>query len=202
MKQTIKVGTLTAAATFLAFYLLAAFVLWDVGWIFDLGNWRPVQRAMFVYFMVIIPFVFGSVAGSEVLSENGCPIARGLRTVAEGLTLHSSAEACLRGADEIEDLKAANETLHGLVTNREAEIERLKVERDAWMHETDLAKAKIETAESALRLVREALKNILSANDEFRASLPADWEGDPLHDACEAARPLVAVYQDDGGCNA
>ncbi|WP_425909008.1 hypothetical protein [Nitrobacter sp. TKz-YC02] len=36
-----------------------------------------------------------------------------------------------------------------------------------------------------------ALNAILSANDDFRAGLPQDWEGDPLQDACEAARDLV-----------
>lgn len=29
---------------------------------------------------------------------------------------------------------------------------------------------------------------ILDAEDEFRECLPHEWEGDPLHDACEIAR--------------
>jgi len=36
--------------------------------------------------------------------------------------------------------------------------------------------------------LRELLTAILAANDEFRASLPEDWEGDPLQDACDEAR--------------
>jgi hypothetical protein len=40
------------------------------------------------------------------------------------------------------------------------------------------------TEGQAERLLREILK----ANDEFRSSLPDDWEGDPLQDACAEAK--------------
>jgi hypothetical protein len=36
-----------------------------------------------------------------------------------------------------------------------------------------------------------AIKVILAKNDEFRAGMPDRWEGDPLQDACEAARILI-----------
>jgi len=36
-----------------------------------------------------------------------------------------------------------------------------------------------------------ALLSILVAEDEFRASLPKDWDGDPLHDACVNARAVL-----------
>jgi hypothetical protein len=36
-----------------------------------------------------------------------------------------------------------------------------------------------------------AIKVILAKNDEFRAGMPDGWEGDPLQDACEAARILI-----------
>lgn len=36
-----------------------------------------------------------------------------------------------------------------------------------------------------------ALETVLSANDEFRAAMPDDWEGDPLQDACESARAVL-----------
>ena len=39
----------------------------------------------------------------------------------------------------------------------------------------------------------DAILEILKANDEFRAGMPDEWEGDPLQDACEAARKLVAA---------
>src|SRR5580693_6654241 len=39
-----------------------------------------------------------------------------------------------------------------------------------------------------------AIVDILKANDEFRAGMPDGWEGDPLHDACEAARKLVLSF--------
>lgn len=40
-------------------------------------------------------------------------------------------------------------------------------------------------------VLRGALKKIIEANDEFRAQLPRGWDGDPLNDACQAARPLL-----------
>ncbi len=40
--------------------------------------------------------------------------------------------------------------------------------------------------------LKMALVRIIEANDRFRKSLPDDWEGDPLNDACEAARALLA----------
>lgn len=41
--------------------------------------------------------------------------------------------------------------------------------------------------------LRAALADIMAANDDFRKSLPEDWEGDLLQDACERARPLLGV---------
>jgi hypothetical protein len=37
----------------------------------------------------------------------------------------------------------------------------------------------------------KALKNIIAENDRFRAAMPDDWEGDPLQDACTAARETL-----------
>lgn len=48
----------------------------------------------------------------------------------------------------------------------------------------------VEAVNSRAALVK-ALTDILAANDEFRAGMPDGWEGDPLQDACNAARPLV-----------
>jgi hypothetical protein len=39
--------------------------------------------------------------------------------------------------------------------------------------------------------VISALQSVLEENDEFRATLPADWEGDTLHDACEEAKKVL-----------
>jgi hypothetical protein len=36
-----------------------------------------------------------------------------------------------------------------------------------------------------------AIKVILAKNDDFRDGMPDGWEGDPLQDACEAARILI-----------
>lgn len=35
------------------------------------------------------------------------------------------------------------------------------------------------------------LRKIIERNDEFRASLPGDWEGDPLNDVCNDARQYL-----------
>jgi hypothetical protein len=43
----------------------------------------------------------------------------------------------------------------------------------------------------------KALRDILAANDEFRAGMPDEWDGDPLQDACEAARVLVGQQSND-----
>lgn len=39
--------------------------------------------------------------------------------------------------------------------------------------------------------LRAALRSIIDANSEFRATLPPDWESDPVNDACEAARSVI-----------
>lgn len=39
--------------------------------------------------------------------------------------------------------------------------------------------------------LRAALVAILDAEQNFRESMPKDWEGDPLTDACEAARKVL-----------
>lgn len=38
----------------------------------------------------------------------------------------------------------------------------------------------------------EALARIIAANDEFRRALPADWQSDPVNDACDAARAALS----------
>lgn len=35
------------------------------------------------------------------------------------------------------------------------------------------------------------IQDILNANTDFRAGMPEDWDGDPLQDACDAARFLL-----------
>lgn len=36
-----------------------------------------------------------------------------------------------------------------------------------------------------------ALRDIIRANDEFRKTLPDNWESNPVNDACERARSLI-----------
>lgn len=45
--------------------------------------------------------------------------------------------------------------------------------------------------------VVDALKNVLKANDDFRAGMPPDWEGDPLQDACDAAKASLALLHEE-----
>ena len=42
----------------------------------------------------------------------------------------------------------------------------------------------------------KALKDILEANDSFRAGMPDGWEGDPMQDACIAARQILASVKE------
>lgn len=56
---------------------------------------------------------------------------------------------------------------------------------DAWMNRC--FKAEADRDKLAMAIIE-----ILKANDDFRAGMPQGWEGDPLQDACEAARKLVA----------
>lgn len=44
------------------------------------------------------------------------------------------------------------------------------------------------SAEAKLAQAVEALDDVLAANQRFRDQMPADWEGDPLQDACDRAR--------------
>lgn len=40
--------------------------------------------------------------------------------------------------------------------------------------------------------LHSALLHIVETNDEFRAALPKGWEGDPINDACEDAKVILA----------
>lgn len=61
---------------------------------------------------------------------------------------------------------------------------------------TDVAIASMDMAERAFRqrdALRRALDAILSAEQEFREGMPIGWEGDPLTDACDEARKVIAA---------
>lgn len=47
--------------------------------------------------------------------------------------------------------------------------------------------------DSKLEAYRKALEEILAAEKDFREGMPPGWEGDPLTDACEAARRALAA---------
>ena len=39
--------------------------------------------------------------------------------------------------------------------------------------------------------LKALIRSIIDANNEFRMTLPPDWESDPVNDACEAARAVI-----------
>jgi hypothetical protein len=45
----------------------------------------------------------------------------------------------------------------------------------------------------AYEAMMAALRVVIDANDDFRAGLPDDWEGDPMQDACALARTALAL---------
>lgn len=62
----------------------------------------------------------------------------------------------------------------------------------AWQPQAALAFCDERDAlEAEVARLRAALEAILAEEDEFRAALPADWDGDPLNDACVAARAAL-----------
>jgi hypothetical protein len=58
--------------------------------------------------------------------------------------------------------------------------------------ETYLAEREELLAEN--KRLREALRSIIKMNDEFRGTLPDDWESDPLNELCDNLRHLVADH--------
>ena len=70
-------------------------------------------------------------------------------------------------------------------------IDSLLKERDALKTELEIWQARATRLQQERDEAIAALNAILSANDDFRAGLPQDWEGDQMQDACDAARDLV-----------
>lgn len=50
----------------------------------------------------------------------------------------------------------------------------------------------------ACMVISSAMANVIAANDEFRRALPADWQSDPVNDACDAARTALAKATEGG----
>jgi|GEM_PF-6986127 len=53
------------------------------------------------------------------------------------------------------------------------------------------AAAEIDRLRAQLASARKALEEIIDAEKEFREQMGADWEGDPVSDACDRARLLL-----------
>jgi hypothetical protein len=49
----------------------------------------------------------------------------------------------------------------------------------------------IDRSRDRIEALEAALRAILAAEDDFRGGLSEQWEGDPLHDACLAARAAL-----------
>ncbi|MGE0751885.1 MAG: hypothetical protein AB7F39_06510 [Variibacter sp.] len=56
----------------------------------------------------------------------------------------------------------------------------------------ELARRTIAVQHARIETLECALRRIIEADDRFRKSLPDDWDGDPVTDACNAARHLLA----------
>ena len=54
----------------------------------------------------------------------------------------------------------------------------------------------VRAVNSHAELVK-ALEEILSANDDFRKSMPDGWEGDLLQDACDRARRALSAARSE-----
>ena len=44
-----------------------------------------------------------------------------------------------------------------------------------------------------------ALREVIEVNDDFRAGMPDDWEGDPMQDACALAKSALALGEQAKG---
>jgi hypothetical protein len=75
-----------------------------------------------------------------------------------------------------------------LVNNWQAEVRRLEGLNAA-------ANRIIAEQAQTIAKMHAALTDIIDTNAEFRAQLPRDWEGDPLNDACESARAVLALVE-------
>lgn len=53
------------------------------------------------------------------------------------------------------------------------------------------AATRIGQQEKEIERLREALREILDVEKEFREQMPHDWEGDPLTEACDRARSAL-----------
>jgi hypothetical protein len=53
-----------------------------------------------------------------------------------------------------------------------------------------MSRFKAEQSPSRDELLK-LLNAVLDANDDFRAGMPDDWQGDPLQDACIEARNAI-----------
>jgi len=78
------------------------------------------------------------------------------------------------------------------------EIERLRAERDTAIARLGAERLATPPMARENERLRAAGKKIIEADDEFRASLGPHWEGDPVSDACDAARDLFCLNQQLG----
>jgi hypothetical protein len=68
------------------------------------------------------------------------------------------------------------------------------------------ASAEIARLEAHKAELRRAAEGVLEASDEFRAGMGPEWEGDPLTDACDELRAILAKdpaqHADEDNANA
>jgi DNA repair exonuclease SbcCD ATPase subunit len=101
-----------------------------------------------------------------------------------------AAELCpLCMADEIGGLRAQLAKSEDLSEQR---IQAFRREEDR----ADKLGREVDDLRDQLASARKALEEIIDAEKEFREQMGADWEGDPVSDACDRAKLLLT---DDTG---
>jgi hypothetical protein len=72
-----------------------------------------------------------------------------------------------------------------------AEVEKLREAMKGAAIVANTAGSLLKEKDERIDALVKALEEILSAEKEFREGMPEGWEGDPLTDACAAAREAL-----------
>jgi hypothetical protein len=90
-------------------------------------------------------------------------------------------------------------SLIALIESQRATIERQAAENSNlsglvrfWIADSREAHDARQAAEARVSALEAALADVLATNQRFRDQMPADWEGDPMQDACDRARQALS----------
>jgi hypothetical protein len=77
----------------------------------------------------------------------------------------------------------------------EAVAKQIKMLKEGWKESVDLNFKALEDRDYLRTLnteIRKAVESVLEASDEFRVGMGPEWQGDPLTDACDELRAVLA----------